>query len=102
MTVPTRTVPSGYSTLGISTNTTLHTGSGSVLRVSVQVAAAAACSIIDSTGTVASAGNTILAIPASTVAGTVYAVDWPYVTGLTVLPGASVTLNVNWTEGNQG
>ena len=103
MTVPTRpTADGGYSALNITTGTNLISGRCSVYKVVVVVTAAAASSIIDSTGTSATAANTILTIPASTAVGTVYTLNWPCFIGLSVVPGASVTLNVTYSEGALG
>lgn len=103
MTVPVRLLPEGGSSaLNVTAATNLFTGVGAVYRVIVVVAAAAACSVIDSTGTTANAGNTLLTIPASAAVGTVYTLNWPIQNGLSVVPGAGVTVAVAYSQGLQG
>lgn len=103
MTLPTRLVADGgYSRLNIAAAVNLFTGQGTVYRVVVIVTAATASSVIDSAGTSATAPNTILTIPASTVQGTVFTLNWPCQAGLSIVPGAGVTLAVSFSEGEQG
>lgn len=98
MTVFTRlAADGGYSALNLTSSTSVMAKPGTVYKVIVAVSAAAASTIIDSTGTSATAANTILVIPASTTAGTIYTLNWPLVNGLGVLPGASVTLCVTYS-----
>jgi hypothetical protein len=103
MTVPTRSVgDGGYSALNVTSGTNLISGRCTVFKVIVVVTAAAASSVIDSTGTSATAANTILTIPASTTVGTMYTLNWPCFTGLSVIPGSGVTLSVTYSEGALG
>jgi hypothetical protein len=92
----------GSSALNVTSATNLFSGVGAVYRVVVAVTAAAASSIIDSTGTTATAANTILTIPASTTQGTVYTLNWPVSAGLSIVPGSGVTLSVAYSQGLQG
>ena len=86
------------SSLNITASTVVKATPGRVMRVVVMVTAAAASSINDciTTGAVAAA-NALLNIPASTAVGTVYNIDWPCANGITVAPGASVTLAISYT-----
>jgi hypothetical protein len=103
MTVPTRpTSDGGYSALNITTGTNFITGRCTVFKVTIVTSAAAASTVIDSAGTSATAANTILTIPASTAAGTVYTLNWPCFVGLSVIPGASVVLACTYSEGALG
>jgi hypothetical protein len=103
MTVPTRNVgDGGYSALNVTAATQLFTGVGTIYRVVVNVSAANASYVIDSAGTTQAAGNTILTIPASTTAGTVYTLNWPCLTGGAIIPGGTVTLAVSFAQGNEG
>jgi hypothetical protein len=99
MTVFTRLVADGgYSALNLTGSTNLLAVPGTLYRVVVVVSAAAASTIIDSTGTSATAANTILTIPASTTAGTIYTLEWPLQVGLSVVCGSGVTLAVTFGE----
>jgi hypothetical protein len=105
MTIPTRSVgDGGYTSLNIQGGAPINliTGRAIVFKVIVLVSAAAASSIIDSIGTSPSAANTILTIPASTAVGTIYSINWPCFTGLSIVPGSGVTLNVSYSEGAFG
>lgn len=110
MTMPVRTVWDGtYTALGITANTNLvaagtapdNPNSGCIYRVIVEVAPSSTAYILDSAGTTQSAANTILTIPSSTVAGTVYYIMWRFYNGLSVLPGSG-TLAVSYSVGDQG
>lgn len=86
------------SALNITATTVVKAAPGRVTRVVVVATAAAASTVNDCTTTGAvAAANTILNIPASTTVGTVYIVDWPCSQGITVAPGASVTLAISYT-----
>lgn len=103
MTIPTKLVSDGGSSaLNITSAVNLFTGVGAVYKVIVNVSAASVCSIIDSTGTTATAANTVLTIPASTAVGTMYTLNWPFSQGLSVVPGSGVTLAVSYSQGLQG
>ena len=103
MTVPVRLLSEGGSSaLNVTAAVNLFTGVGQVVRVVVVVTAAAASSVIDSTSTTATAANTILTIPASTTQGTVFYLNWPINTGLSIVPGSGVTLAVSYSSGNMG
>lgn len=103
MTTSTRLVADGaYSVLNVTSAQSLFTGGGTIYRVIVNVSAAAASFVIDSTGTSQSSGNTILTIPASTTAGTVYDIAWPCIAGCALVPGSGVTLAASYAIGNLG
>ena len=103
MTTPTRPVgDGGYSALNITTGTNYITGRCTVFKVTIVASAAAASYVIDSAGTSQSNSNTILTIPASTAAGTVYTLNWPCFVGLSVIPGSSVVLACTYSEGTLG
>lgn len=103
MSIPTKLVADGGSSaLNVTAATNLFAGVGTVYKVIVVVSAANACSIIDSTGTTPTSANTILSIPASAAVGTIYTLNWPVTAGLSVVPGASVTLSVSYSSGQLG
>lgn len=103
MTIPVRILADGGSSaLNVTAATNYFTGVGQVARVVVNATAATISYVIDSTGTTQSAANTVLTIPASTAVGTVFTINWPISNGLSVVPGAGVTLAVSYSSGNQG
>lgn len=98
MTVPIRFINSGYGRTNITAATNLGvTSSGDmrqVERVIVVVTGVTDSTIIDSTGTSATAANTILIIPAGTDAGTIFPLEYPCSAGIGVVPGTGATLAV--------
>jgi hypothetical protein len=65
-------LPPGYTALNVSASANLYTGKCYVSQIIVATGGTAACSIIDSTGTSATAANTVWTSPATTTAGTCY------------------------------
>lgn len=96
MTAPVRQTENGWYTVLNSATANLKTGRGTVRRVIVNTTAASPSTVIDSTGTTVTAANTILVIPASTAAGTVYQLDWHCFQGISINCGGAMTLNVAW------
>jgi len=88
----------GFSTLNITGATNVLGRPGTVYKVVVNATAAKDSTIIDSTGTTAAAGNTILTIPASTTVGTIFTLNWPCMAGIAVVPGSGVTLAVSFGD----
>lgn len=84
------------SSLNITAATTVKSGVGRVYRVVLNTVGATATSIIDSASTTVTAANTILTIPATATAGTVFLLDWPCAAGLSVVPGTSAVLSVSF------
>jgi hypothetical protein len=103
MTVPIRLVGDGtYSALNVTAATNYGPDPITVYKVIVNVTAAAASYVIDSTGTTQTAANTVLTIPASTTVGTVYTLNWPFQFGFALVPGAGVTLSASYSTGTMG
>lgn len=82
--------------LNIIASVNVKSGVGRLYRVVLNTAGSTATSIIDSTGTSATAANTILTIPSTAAAGTVFVLEWPFATGLSVVPGTSAVLAVSY------
>lgn len=92
-----RTSAGGHaSSLNITAAANVKTGVGRVYRVILNTAGSTATSIIDSAGTTATAANTIMTIPSTAAAGTVFVLDWPCATGISVVPGTSAVLAVSY------
>ena len=92
-TQPQQTGNGALSLLNVSAATVVKAGSGRVARVSVSVAGAAG-TVNDSltTGAVA-ASNQIAVIPAAIG---IYLIDWPFISGLVVAPGAAQVVAVSY------
>ena len=81
--------------LNLSSTTVVKTGPGRVASVSVIVPAAAICTINDCATTGAAANsNAVFAIPASATGN--FLINFPCFAGITVAPGAGVTLAINF------
>src|SRR6185437_6048865 len=100
MTVPVRATTEGHYTVYNQATGNLVTGAAGVRRVIVNTTAASASQVIDSTGTTPTAANTILTIPASAAVGTIYVLNWRCNTGLSVVCGGAMTLNVAYDSGS--
>ena len=90
-------VKSGISSkLNITAATNVKNSSGRAVRIILNTAGSTASSIIDSTGVTVTAANTILTIPSTAVAGTIYYLDWPCVSGISVVPGTSAVIAISY------
>ncbi len=82
------------TTLNITAATAVKATSGRVTRACVTVAGSTAGTINDCATTgAAAAANAVAAIP-NTVG--VYYIDWPFATGIVVVPGTGMTVAINW------
>jgi hypothetical protein len=79
----------------ISAATTVKITGGRLGKVTVVTSAATTSAVCDVNGACA-ANNTILSIPASAPAGTVYDLNWPCSAGIRVEPGAGVVLAISY------
>jgi hypothetical protein len=99
MTAPVRQTEDGFYT-ALNTGTANLMGKpGVVRRVIVNTSDATHTGIvIDSVGTTANAGNTILTIGTAVAAGTMYTLDWRCAAGISVVCGGTNTLNVSFDD----
>lgn len=84
------------SSLNITTGTNVKASPGTIGTVCLNTAAGTASSVIDSTGTSATAANTILTIPSTVTAGTCFALNWPAAVGISVVPGTNGVMSVSY------
>lgn len=82
--------------LNVTAATNIKASPGRVFRVILNTAGSTASSIIDSTGTSVTAANTILTIPTTATAGTVFYLDWPCTAGISVVPGTSAVIAISY------
>jgi hypothetical protein len=81
----------------ITAITAVKASAGRVVKVVVNVASSSAVKVYDvATTGAAAAANLIYAGPATSVVGTVIALDWPCATGIVVDPGTGGTVAVSY------
>lgn len=86
------------ATLNITAATIVDTGAGRVARISVIAAGSTAGAVYDSNSTTGNtAANQIAVIPANQAAGSIITIDFPYSSGLVVVPGTGGNLGVSFT-----
>jgi hypothetical protein len=90
--------PPGYCAKNVSGSANLFTGACYVDKVIIATAGTSACSIIDSTGTSATAANTILTIPASPTQGTIYTLNARCFSGLSAVIAGGAVLTVTYGD----
>lgn len=83
-----KTASGGQSSfLNATAGTIVKASPGRVGKVIVQITPTATAYVLDSVTAAQTAANTVLTIPIGTVAGTIYNLDFPCLTGISVVPG---------------
>lgn len=90
--------PPGYTAKNVSASANLYTGQCYVSQVIFATAGTAACSIIDSTGTSATAANTIWTGPAAPAAGSVYSLNARCFSGLSAVIAGGAVITVTYGD----
>ena len=78
-------------------STVIKPCSGRIGTMTILAASSTACALYDSTtvGGIAS-GNQFFLTPATTVVGTIYVLDWPFVQGAVVTVGTAGLVAISW------